>query len=425
MTILGTSNDDDLNGTSGNDIFNMSQGGNDIVRGQGGDDTFNFGAAFDGADQVLGGGGDDTLKLNGDTTAVLEANTLTSVEKIVLSNGHDYSLQLINANVAAGKTLTVDASALSATDTFTFADTSENDGNLVVTGGAGNDSISGGRHHTVVHAGDGADIINASGGINIVDGGAGDDFLYVNAPISSSSRFDGGTGADQIFFNGDFSTGQTIGANWGTNLADVIFGSGHSYHMTLQNGLVAAGEMLSFYANGLTASDTLWISATHLTAGSVYFQGGEGTDRLIGGAGDDGLEGRTGHDTMTGGAGNDIFYFGGAADSTGATFDRITDFDASNEHLRLNLGVTVASIDSAVTMGALSTTNVDAKLTAEIDSSHLHAHDAVLFTPTSGNLSGHTILIVDANGMAGYQAGADYVIDVTGMTGTLSTSSLQ
>lgn len=46
---------------------------------------------------------------------------------------------------------------------------------------------------------------------------------------------------------------------------------------------------------------------------------------------------------------------------------------------------------------------------------------AVLFTPDSGTLSGHTFLIVDINGTAGYQASADLVADITGYTGTITT----
>jgi hypothetical protein len=44
------------------------------------------------------------------------------------------------------------------------------------------------------------------------------------------------------------------------------------------------------------------------------------------------------------------------------------------------------------------------------------APDAVLFTPTTGNLAGHAFLIVDENGVAGYQAGADVVIELTNAT---------
>ena len=47
----------------------------------------------------------------------------------------------------------------------------------------------------------------------------------------------------------------------------------------------------------------------------------------------------------------------------------------------------------------------------------------MLLTADSGTLSGHTFLVVDVNGTAGYQSGSDYVIDVTGYTGTISTAS--
>ena len=46
----------------------------------------------------------------------------------------------------------------------------------------------------------------------------------------------------------------------------------------------------------------------------------------------------------------------------------------------------------------------------------LHAGDAVLFTPDSGNLAGHTFLVIDFNGVAGYQAGADLVIQLESAT---------
>ena len=41
----------------------------------------------------------------------------------------------------------------------------------------------------------------------------------------------------------------------------------------------------------------------------------------------------------------------------------------------------------------------------------LHAQ-AALFTATSGTLSGHVFAVIDANGIAGYQAGADLVIEL-------------
>ena len=43
---------------------------------------------------------------------------------------------------------------------------------------------------------------------------------------------------------------------------------------------------------------------------------------------------------------------------------------------------------------------------------NLQVSHAVLFTPDSGGLAGANFLVVDANGVAGYQAGADYVFQM-------------
>ncbi len=49
----------------------------------------------------------------------------------------------------------------------------------------------------------------------------------------------------------------------------------------------------------------------------------------------------------------------------------------------------------------------------------------MLFTADGGSLATHTFLVVDANGVAGYQAGLDFVFDVTGGSnlGTLGTGA--
>ena len=83
----------------------------------------------------------------------------------------------------------------------------------------------------------------------------------------------------------------------------------------------------------------------------------------------------------------------------------------------------MSGIDSLVAGGMLTKAHFDSNLAAAADAGHLGAHHAVLFTPDSGNLSGKTFLIVDLNGVAGYQAGGDLVIDITGATnlGSLGT----
>ncbi|HEY2071267.1 MAG TPA: calcium-binding protein [Rhizomicrobium sp.] len=422
MTIKGTAGDDILTGTAAADSFNMAQGGDDTVSGLGGNDVFLYGATFNAADHIDGGDGIDTLDLDGDysTDTVFEPNTLVNVEKITLSAGHDYYLQMNDATVAAGQNLQVNASALGAGNTLTFFGNSETDGSLTVTGGAGDDNISGGKFHNDLYGGAGDDTIYVNGGVNTVEGGDGNDTIRIEGAFSSTSKFDGGAGSNQIFFDGNDPNVQILGRNSAINIADIGLGGG-SYKLSLGNGIVAANHLLAIYGNGLTSTETASISAVHLTAGNVYLQGGAGTDKLVGGDGNDGFEGRGGHDVLTGGPGANSFYYGPASDSTSITFDRITDFNASVDHIFFGSGVN--AIDTAVNGGTVTGSKFDAQLTSILDASHLAAHDAVLFTPSVGYLAGHTLLVVDANGTPGYQASADYVVDITGMTGTLTMSS--
>ncbi len=94
--------------------------GTDTFTGSSGNDTFNFNAGFNAADQINGGAGSDTLVLNGGFGSLtFGATTMTNVETVRFGAGHNYSLTLADANVAAGATLTVDGSALGAADALT------------------------------------------------------------------------------------------------------------------------------------------------------------------------------------------------------------------------------------------------------------------------------------------------------------------
>jgi hypothetical protein len=48
-----------------------------------------------------------------------------------------------------------------------------------------------------------------------------------------------------------------------------------------------------------------------------------------------------------------------------------------------------------------------------VNATTLAASHAVLFTANAATLSGHTFLVVDVNGSAGYQAAQDLVMDLT------------
>jgi hypothetical protein len=121
---------------------------------------------------------------------------------------------------------------------------------------------------------------------------------------------------------------------------------------------------------------------------------------------------------MNGGAGKDkimsffaeadTFVYGAASDSTGAAFDilRVCDFALD----MFELPTAVTGVDAAIATGTLRGWLFDADLAAAADAAHLGANHAVIFTPDAGNKAGMTLLIVDLNGIAGYQSGADLVV---------------
>ncbi|HUO99864.1 MAG TPA: bluetail domain-containing putative surface protein, partial [Rhizomicrobium sp.] len=116
--------------------------------------------------------------------------------------------------------------------------------------------------------------------------------------------------------------------------------------------------------------------------------------------------------------GRDTFVYTSASDSTGAAYDTISGFDLASD--KIDLWFTVAAIDKAVNTGALSSgSSFDTSLAADLGS-NLTAYGALLFTPDSGSLAGKRFLVIDCNGVAGYQAGADLVIRLS----NLSHSSL-
>ena len=104
------------------------------------------------------------------------------------------------------------------------------------------------------------------------------------------------------------------------------------------------------------------------------------------------------HDTITSGGGKDIFDYRDTATSASLTYDTISDADFDNDKFDVN--GTIVTRDSPVITGTLNNTSQPCstpQLTAAVSS--LGARHAVLFTPDSGTLHGHTFLIVDQNAL--------------------------
>ncbi len=304
----GGAGDDNLNGGVGNDTL-IAGTGNDVLIGGVGDDTFQMDGNLTAADSINGGDGNDVVELNGDYSAGVTflATTMKFVEKITLGAGFSYSLSLVDGNVAAGATLTIDGSKLGATDSLTFNGFHELDGSYVILGGAGNDNITAGQMADTIDTG--------TGGTDIVNAEAGDDVITMGAGLDASDNIDGGAGNDRVILDGDYSAGVVFGNTTMLNVERLVLTAGFSYNLTLANSTVTAGTTFIVNAGTLGATDTLIFSGQHESDGQFTITAGAGNDTITGGAGNDTfVMSMGGEDTVLGGAGNDTFQFGGAFD---------------------------------------------------------------------------------------------------------------
>lgn len=419
----GTSGNDNFNGTTSIDSFDLSQGGDDIAFGDLGIDSFLLGAALDAADALDGGAGNDALNLAGNYNLVLGATTLVSIESITLTPGFDYQFTTNDANIAATVLLQIDGHSLGAGDTLTIDGSAETDGRLRVTGGAGNDKVTGGT---------GDDILVFSGGGSDKEiGSLGNDAVsFSDTSFDASDRLDGGVGLDDtLSLNADYAAGVTLGGKTIRGIESITLSSGHTYKLIFHDGNVAAGATLEITSLQIHVSTFIKMDGSAETDGAFIITGATGADVLIGGAGADELTGNGNTDRLEGGGGNDILtgnaggdqLEGGAgadtyeclttADSASTTYDVIIGFDANEDVFDVAFGG-AGAVDPTVGSGRLSTGNFENQLAHALDAAQLTSNNAVIFKPDEGNLAGHIFLIVDRNGVPGYQAGQEHVFEL-------------
>ena len=387
---MGTGGNDSMTGTGNSDYFNLSTGGDDTASGGGGNDAFYMGAAFAATDHIDGGAGtNDQIGLQGDYTGgnalVLGADTIAGIEAIGLLTGFSYDITTNDGNVAAGQMLSVFGSTLGAGESFTFNGSAETDGSFRIYGGLGADTIT---------------------------TGAGDDGIYFGRDgrfDPTTDHVDGGAGNDQMALDGSYTL--TISNANVTNvellsLLDDVPATHNQYHITLADDWTAAGQTHTVY--GVTVRDGFTLDASAESDGNLKVYGGQGTDTITTGAGSDWIHGGAGADILNGGGGGDTFAYSAISNSIGSSHDIIINFDAAHDHIDLPTAVT--GIDAAITTGTLNAGSLDSDLTAAL--AGLNANHAVSFTADHGDLAGHIFEVIDTNGVAGYQAGQDMVIEL-------------
>jgi hypothetical protein len=397
-----------LSGTSTLQTGGLALDGNDVLENKGTLTETSGGfikLGFNPSGTTLGGG---TLK--NDLGATINFNNTSFDDAVQVGTGTTAFTNAGTVENTGSGTTEIDATF---TNTGTVSVTA---GELEINGhmaGTGTVSVSSGATFVLNAAASTTanfvDVASGTGTVQLTGGSAGDTFEF-GGNFSAADTLNGGGGSNTLILNGDYSSGLTFGANTIANIQTITVDAGHGYNLTLNANNVVTGETLTVNASALGASDSFTFNGSNLTTGTLVVKCGAGGETAIGGAGTNDFVSGLGGDTFTAGAHKNIFIYGSVQDSTSLTFDQVNNYNAKVDLFKL--GFVPSAINSAITSGALDTSNFDNNLAAAVNSSTLGAHDAVLFTPSSGNLAGQTFLIVDANGQAGYQAGKDFVIDL-------------
>jgi Ca2+-binding RTX toxin-like protein len=365
-------------------------GGRDVIWAGAENDNIDGGA---GADQIDGGGGINTVSY-GSSAVGVNVNLVTGVA----TNGTAAGDRLAHIQNISG---TLDDDVLS--------------------GDGRNNELNGVLGDDLLIGNGGADSFLMYGaGRFTIDGGSGNDLIQLLTIDSATygfafraqNRIDGGTGYDTLELSNSGTV--ALGSNTIKNVERIVVEDGFNYDLTTANANVAAGKQLYVDAGALTGGHRLQFDGSAETDGKFRFDGGTGKDVFTGGSGNDVLAGHKGADTLKGGAGADLFDYDRVGESVFANHDRVSNFVAGTDTFQLDVAVT--GIDAAV--GGVVSSASDLQT---LVSGQLQAHHAIVVNATGGSFSGHKFLIIDANATANYQVNQDYVIDVTGLSGVLTT----
>jgi Ca2+-binding RTX toxin-like protein len=235
---------------------------------------------------------------------------------------------------------------------------------------------------------------NLSGGLVLVAASHN----YVHDDVGSAAG---------VKFAGTGNTAATFTATQIEPLNQIV---GDDFHNTLKVKVGAAHEFLAgglAFVNWQEGVDKVIVTGS---AKGDLIDGTSVNDTISGGNGNDLIMGLRGADALTGGAGKDHFVYGDPYfESNAGAYDTITSFDCSQDRFEMHTSLPTA-VDAAIVGGKLANLDFAGDLANLVKASKLHAGHAVLVEPSAGAHAGETFLVVDCNGVAGFQAGADMVL---------------
>jgi hypothetical protein len=245
-----------------------------------------------------------------------------------------------------------------------------------------------------------------------VQGTGGNDTIgFVRQTLDSGDTVNGYGGVDTMSLKGDYSGGVNLQGVSGIERLNLS--AGFDYSLTTGNGTVAAGESLLVNGAGLGAGDSLIFDASAETDGSFNIRGGSGPNTITGGW----LA-----DSITAGSGLDTIKYTDARESRsmafGSGYDTVSGFDGSSDKFDVDAltggGVSGVTVQNATLAKATLNTNLETVFgTGGASELGLNAA-AVVTGGAGGNLVGQTFLLVNVDGVAGYQGGSDLLVKVNG-----------
>jgi Ca2+-binding RTX toxin-like protein len=298
-TLIGGSGNDQLFGQDGDDVL-LGKGGNDQLFGGNGNDTLTGGA---GNDQVFGEAGNDRMIWNpGDGTDLFEGGDGTDTAEVNGGNGSETFTITANGSrvrfdrtdpapfsIDIGTTENLVLNANGGDDVITAGNGLAGLINLIIDGGAGNDTITGGDGADTLLGGDGNDLVIGGRGNDTAILGAGND-VFVWNPGDGSDTVEGQDGTDGLIFNG---------ANVNENINISANGSRVSLTRDVGNVTMDLNGMENILVNALGGADNITVgdlTGTGVTqvgvdlsspAGSGQGDGQADTVTVNGTAGDD------------------------------------------------------------------------------------------------------------------------------------------
>ena len=282
--LLGTSDDNHINGGNGHDLIIGFEGDDELLGGDG-NDILLGGAGYD---FYMGGNGADVFGIVDDGLPELISDFNAVEGDVVMVSAEDMGSNLddYSATVSGGDTyLEFQGSAFAVLHGVENFDVEENleiiDGPnaLYQIGTNGNDSIESDDNGDIIVGLKGNDTLNGQGGNDVLYGGGDDDRLI---GMSGEDSLFGGEGNDYLSGR---KGNDTLDGGEGN---DILYGN--------KNGDVLIGNL--------------------------------GNDILDGGSGNDTLNGGLGNDTLVGGSGSDTFIMENFGSSP-----IIKDFNASEEDI--------------------------------------------------------------------------------------------